>query len=58
MNVPEYPVRNCIPQAGGTNGDGYVDYVLWGDDGKPVAVVEAKRTRRDPRVGQHGRMLC
>jgi len=33
-------------------GKGYVDYVLWGDDGKPLAVVEAKRTRRDARVGQ------
>lgn len=35
-----------------TQGEGYVDYVLWGDDGKPLAVVEAKRTKRDPRVGQ------
>ncbi|NDC74296.1 DUF4145 domain-containing protein [bacterium] len=35
-----------------TKGVGYVDYVLWGDDGKPLAVVEAKRTKRDPRVGQ------
>ena len=33
-------------------GKGFVDYVLWGDDGKPLALVEAKRTRRDPRVGQ------
>jgi type I restriction enzyme R subunit len=33
-------------------GVGYVDYVLWGDDGKPLALVEAKRTRRDSRVGQ------
>lgn len=33
-------------------GKGYVDYVLWGDDGKPLALVEAKRTRRDARVGQ------
>jgi type I restriction enzyme, R subunit len=33
-------------------GKGYVDYVLWGDDGKPLALVEAKRTRRDPQVGQ------
>ncbi|MCB1016909.1 MAG: DEAD/DEAH box helicase family protein, partial [Acidimicrobiales bacterium] len=32
--------------------DGFVDYVLWGDDGLPLAVVEAKRTRRDPQVGQ------
>ncbi|MFH0796966.1 MAG: DEAD/DEAH box helicase family protein [Candidatus Omnitrophota bacterium] len=33
-------------------GRGFVDYVLWGDDGKPLAVVEAKRTKRDARVGQ------
>jgi len=26
--------------------------VLWGDDGRPLGLVEAKRTRRDPRVGQ------
>ncbi|MGM9425870.1 DEAD/DEAH box helicase family protein [Hydrogenophaga sp. MI9] len=31
---------------------GHVDYVLWGDDGLPLAVVEAKRTRRDARSGQ------
>jgi len=35
-----------------TQGMGYVDYVLWGDDGLPLAVVEAKRTRRDARAGQ------
>jgi type I restriction enzyme, R subunit len=33
-------------------GKGYIDYVLWGDDGKPLAVVEAKKTKRDARVGQ------
>ena len=33
-------------------GVGYADYVLWGDDGKPLAVVEAKRTKRDALVGQ------
>jgi type I restriction enzyme R subunit len=52
-NVAEYPVKNCMPQENGRDGDGKVDYVLWGEDGKPVAVVEAKRTSRDPRVGQH-----
>ncbi len=31
---------------------GFVDYLLWGDNGKPLALVEAKRTRRDPRAGQ------
>lgn len=33
-------------------GKGYVDYVLWGDDGKPLGLVEAKRTRRDAREGK------
>jgi type I restriction enzyme R subunit len=33
-------------------GKGFVDYVLWGDDGKPLGLVEAKRTRRDAKVGQ------
>jgi type I restriction enzyme, R subunit len=33
-------------------GKGFVDYVLWGDDGKPLGLVEAKRTRRDSRAGQ------
>ena len=33
-------------------GEGFVDYVLWGDDGLPLAVVEAKRTRKDSRIGQ------
>jgi type I restriction enzyme, R subunit len=33
-------------------GVGFVDYVLWGADGKPLGLVEAKRTRKDARVGQ------
>ena len=33
-------------------GVGFVDYVLWGDDGKPLALVEAKRTRKEATVGQ------
>jgi type I restriction enzyme, R subunit len=33
-------------------GTGFVDYVLWGADGKPLGLVEAKRTRVDARVGQ------
>ena len=33
-------------------GEGFVDYVLWGDDGRPLGLVEAKRTRRDAREGQ------
>lgn len=33
-------------------GEGFVDYVLWADDGKPLGIVEAKRTRKDARAGQ------
>ena len=44
----EYPVTG-MPN---NTGDGFIDYVLWGDDGKPLGLVEAKRTRRDPREGQ------
>lgn len=31
---------------------GYCDYVLWDDNGKPLAVVEAKKTTVDARQGQ------
>lgn len=43
-----------FPVAGMPNekGEGFVDYVLWGNDGKPLGLVEAKRTKRDSRVGQ------
>ena len=34
------------------SGVGYADYVLWGDDGKPLAVVEAKKTTVDPATGR------
>ncbi len=44
----EFPVTGMPNE----EGKGYVDYVLWGDDGLPLGVVEAKRTKRDPRVGQ------
>ena len=33
--------------------EGYADYVLFGENGLPLAVVEAKRTSVDPRVGQN-----
>jgi type I restriction enzyme, R subunit len=44
----EFPVSG-MPN---NTGEGFVDYVLWGDDGKPLGLVEAKRTKRDSRVGQ------
>ena len=31
---------------------GYADYVLMGKDGKPLAVIEAKRSTKDPNIGR------
>lgn len=44
----EYPVAPMPNE----EGKGFADYVLWGADGLPLAVVEAKRTRRSPSEGQ------
>lgn len=46
----EYPVDNM---AGVTGQKGYVDYVLFGKDGLPLALIEAKRTSVDPKVGKN-----
>lgn len=35
-----------------TPSEGFADYVLYGADGKPLAVVEAKRSFSDPDVGR------
>ena len=35
-----------------TQETGHVDYVLCGENGKPLAVVEAKRTSKDAKIGQ------
>ncbi len=47
-NVREYPVEG-MPFG---TGEGFVDYVLWGNDGLPLAVVEAKRTTKSPKAGK------
>ncbi len=48
----EYEVTG-MPESTNPSGIGYVDYVLWGDNGLPLAVVEAKKTMADPRKGKH-----
>ena len=45
----EYEVNDM---AGVPGQMGYADYVLWGKDGKPLAVVEAKKADRDPNAGR------
>lgn len=42
-----------MPKRTNPSGIGYVDYVLWGDDGLPLAVIEAKKSMADPRQGKH-----
>ncbi len=37
---------------------GYADYVLYGDDGRPLAVIEAKRTCVDVAKGRQQAKLC
>jgi len=39
------------------SGYGIADYVLFGDDGLPLAVIEAKRTSKDPTQGRQQAVL-
>jgi type I restriction enzyme R subunit len=41
-----------VQQQATATGKGYCDYVLWDDNGKPLAVIEAKKTVVDARAGQ------
>lgn len=52
--VEEYPVTGM---AGVVGQMGYCDYVLFGKDGLPLAVVEAKRTSKDPNIGRKQAVL-
>lgn len=50
----EYPVEGM---AGVPGQMGKCDYVLFGKDGSPLAVVEAKRTSKDPNIGRKQAVL-
>lgn len=50
-NVSEYPLRH-VPVRVNKTGRGKADYVLWGDNGRPLAVIEAKRTSVDEDQGK------
>ena len=50
----EYPGNNM---KGIPGKKGFVDYVLFGKDGLPLAVVEAKRTSKDPKTGRKQAVL-
>lgn len=51
-DVREFPVHTMPTPSGTLTGDGFVDYVLWGENGKPLAVLEAKRSSKDPHAGK------
>ncbi|MBI9062105.1 MAG: DEAD/DEAH box helicase family protein [Marinilabiliaceae bacterium] len=53
----EYPVKGMPVTTDNPKGNGYADYVLWDDNGKPLAVIEAKRTSRDIEEGKHQAFL-
>ena len=50
----EYSVQGM---AGVVGQMGYCDYVLFGKDGLPLAVIEAKRTSKDPNIGRKQAVL-
>ena len=52
----EYEVKG-MPLSTNPSGIGYVDYVLWGDDGNPLAVVEAKKTMANAKKGKQQAVL-
>lgn len=50
----EYEVDDMM---GALGQKGYVDYVLFGKDGLPLAVIEAKRFSKDPNIGRKQAVL-
>tara|TARA_B110000046_G_scaffold31763_1_gene33849 strand:- start:126 stop:3632 length:3507 start_codon:yes stop_codon:yes gene_type:complete len=52
----EYEVKG-MPKTTNRSGLGYVDYVLWDAVGKPLAVIEAKKTSVSPKAGKQQALL-
>lgn len=50
--VSEYEISG-LPMPAFPSGRGKADYVLWDDDHKPLAVIEAKKTIKSPENGKH-----
>lgn len=46
-----------MPSSTNTSETGFVDYVLWDDDGLPLAVVEAKKTMENASKGENQAQL-
>lgn len=48
----EFPVVG-MPISTNPSGNGFADYVLWGDNGLPLAVIEAKQALHSASKGKH-----
>ena len=51
-NTSEVTMEEEVPFQPTQSGIGYADYVLWDDSGKPLAVIEAKKTAISPDKGR------
>lgn len=56
INDKEYKV-DYMPKSTNKTQTGFVDYVLWGDDGKPLALVEAKKSMASVTKGENQAQL-
>ena len=48
---------NYMPKSTNKSEIGYIDYVLWDNDGLPLALVEAKKTLRNAKEGENQAQL-
>ncbi|MEQ8339128.1 MAG: DEAD/DEAH box helicase family protein [Cyclobacteriaceae bacterium] len=51
-DVQEFKITG-LPKPAFPEGWGKADYVLWDNDHRPLAVIEAKKTIKSPEVGKH-----
>ena len=56
VNDKEYKVQ-YMPKSTNVSRTGYVDYILWDDDGLPLALVEAKKTLENATKGENQAQL-
>jgi len=53
QNTKEVTQEEEVQHQPTPTGLGYADYVLWDDNGKPLAVIEAKKTAESPEKGRN-----
>ncbi|UHQ55321.1 DEAD/DEAH box helicase family protein [Microbulbifer sp. YPW16] len=53
LDIGAHKELNRIQHQPTPSGEGYADYILWDDNGKPLAVIEAKKTAENAEKGRH-----